>query len=89
VKRPPPEALSVVRGPGLKAQRVKSWQKTRPVAVVSPDSINRFCASRPGEIAVDQIRTLNKERFMQCIGSLSEADARRLRATVAVSRGTW
>ncbi|WP_236619844.1 type II toxin-antitoxin system PemK/MazF family toxin [Candidatus Synechococcus spongiarum] len=31
---------------------------------------------------MDQIRTLSKERFMQCIGSLSEADARRLRAII-------
>lgn len=81
-------------------------RKTRPVIVVSPDSMNRHlqtvvicpltsklhrtwpsrlqivCAGKPSEVAVDQIRTLNKERFVRCIDSLSDADARRLRSIV-------
>ncbi|KKZ14385.1 MAG: hypothetical protein TH68_04970 [Candidatus Synechococcus spongiarum 142] len=81
-------------------------KKTRPVAVVSPDSMNQnlgtvvicslaskvhrdwpsrlqiVCAGRTSEVAVDQIRTLNKERFVQCIDSLSDADSRHLRSII-------
>ena len=81
-------------------------QKTRPVVVVSPDSMNRnlgtvvirpltsklhetrpgrlrvACAGRPGGVAVDQIRTLNKERFVRRIDSLADAAARRLRSII-------
>ena len=81
-------------------------QKTRPVVVVSPDSMNRHpgtvvirpltsrlhetrpsrlqvaCAGRPGEVAVDQIPTLNKERFVRPTDSLADADARRLRSII-------
>ena len=86
-------------------------KKTRPVVVVSPDSMNQnlgtvvicpltstvhrdwpsrlqiVCADRINadgisEVAVDQIRTLNKERFEQCIDSLSDADARYLRSII-------
>ncbi|CZB18624.1 hypothetical protein FLM9_849 [Candidatus Synechococcus spongiarum] len=81
-------------------------QKTRPVAIVSPDSMNQHletvvicpltsklhrtwpsrlqidCAGRPSEVVVDQIRTLNKERFVRRIDSLSDDDARKLRTII-------
>ena len=81
-------------------------QKTRPVVVVSPDSMNQYlstvvvcpltsklhrnwlsrlqivCAGRDSEVAVDQIRTFDKERFVRCIDSLSPNDSRRLRSII-------
>ena len=40
------------------------------------------CAGRDSQVAVDQIRTLSKERFVRCIDGLSRLDARRLCSTL-------
>ena len=47
-----------------------------------PSRLQIVCAGRPSEVAVDQIRTLDKERFVRRIDSLANADARRLRSII-------
>ena len=83
--------------------------KSRPVAVVSRDEMNRFletvvvcpltsrlhpgwrsrlqvrCADQDAEIAVDQIRTISKQRLGRRIDHLSPEDAANLRRIIAES----
>uniref|UniRef100_UPI0004B2AF6A type II toxin-antitoxin system PemK/MazF family toxin n=1 Tax=Candidatus Synechococcus spongiarum TaxID=431041 RepID=UPI0004B2AF6A len=47
-----------------------------------PSRLQIVCAGRPSEVAVDQIRTLSKERFVRRIDSLANAEARRLRSII-------
>ena len=86
-------------------------QKTRPVAIVSKTTMNRYldtvvvcplttrlhqpwrsriqvkCAGKDAEIAVDQIRTISKERLNRKIDTLSSEDALRLRALITEMYG--
>jgi mRNA interferase MazF len=85
--------------------------KTRPVAVVSREEMNRHldtivvcplttklhprwrsrisvtCARRKAEIAVDQIRTISKDRLGKRLDRLSVADAARMRRLIVEMYG--
>jgi mRNA interferase MazF len=85
--------------------------KTRPVAVVSRDEMNRnldtivvcplttklhprwrsripvTCARRKAEIAVDQIRTISKNRLVKSLDALSIVDAARVRRLIVEMYG--
>jgi mRNA interferase MazF len=85
--------------------------KTRPVAVVSRDEMNRnldtivvcplttklhprwrsripvTCARRKAEIAVDQIRTISKNRLVKRLDALSIVDAARVRRLIVEMYG--
>jgi mRNA interferase MazF len=85
--------------------------KTRPVAVVSRDEMNRYldtivvcplttklhprwrsriqviCGRRKAEIAVDQIRTISKDRLDKRLDHLSAADAARVRRLIVEMYG--
>lgn len=80
--------------------------KTRPVLVVSPDTMNRRletvvvcpltsqlhplwasrvaceCDGRPGEVAIDQIRTISRSRLGSFIGQLDAAAAAEVRSVI-------
>ncbi len=45
------------------------------------------CAGKPAEIAVDQIRTISKQRLGDKLGALSEVDASSLRRVVTEMYG--
>ena len=45
------------------------------------------CAGKPAEIAVDQIRTISKQRLGQKLDALSEADAATLRRVITEMYG--
>ena len=45
------------------------------------------CAGKPAEIAVDQIRTISKQRLGRKIGSLSESEASSLRRVITEMYG--
>jgi mRNA interferase MazF len=85
--------------------------KTRPVAVVSREEMNRhldtivvcplttklhprwrsripvICARRKAEVAVDQIRTISKDRLGKRLDRLSPADAARVRRLIVEMYG--
>ena len=85
--------------------------KTRPVAVVSREEMNRHldtivvcplttrlhphwrsripvtCARRKAEIAVDQIRTISKDRLGKRLDHLSPVDAARVRRLIVEMYG--
>jgi mRNA interferase MazF len=45
------------------------------------------CAGKPAEIAVDQIRTISKQRLGRKLDALSESDAAALRRTITEMYG--
>jgi mRNA interferase MazF len=45
------------------------------------------CAGRPAEVAVDQIRTVSKDRLGEKIGSLSKTEAAALRRVITEMYG--
>lgn len=45
------------------------------------------CAGNPAEIAVDQIRTISKQRLGRKVGTLSESDAAALRRVITEMYG--
>lgn len=45
------------------------------------------CAGKPAEIAVDQIRTISKQRLGRKLGALSESEAAALRRTITEMYG--
>jgi mRNA interferase MazF len=85
--------------------------KTRPVVIVSLDTLNRIletmtvcpptselrpswrsrvqvrCGGRPGDVAVDQIRTVSKSRLGDRIGTLSKDEAATLRRVITEMYG--
>ena len=95
----------------LDPTRGREIAKTRPVAVISHDEMNRHldtvvvcplttklhprwrsriqitCAGRKAEIAVDQIRTISKERLGKRLDSLAPAEASRLRHLITEMYG--
>ena len=46
------------------------------------------CAGQPGEIAVDQIRTVSRNRLRQSIGKISAETAAEVRAVIALLYAT-
>lgn len=46
-----------------------------------------MCAGKPAEIAVDQIRTINKQRLKRKLDALSESDAAALRRVITEMYG--
>ena len=91
--------------------RGREISKTRPVVVVSHDTMNRFldtvvvcplttklhprwrsrvqtvCAGRKAEIAVDQIRTVSKQRLGRRLDELEPATAVQVRRLIAEMYG--
>ena len=49
--------------------------------------INILCANKPAEIAVDQIRTISKQRLKKRIDLLSPTEARQLRQLITEMYG--
>lgn len=57
---------------------------------IHPDWRSRIqirCAGRPAEIAVDQIRTISKQRLGRKLGTLSEREAAALRRLITEMYG--
>ena len=70
-------------------------RKTRPCVIISPNELNEhltskvrgnypfrlnvYIAGKEGQIAIDQVRTIDKLRLKERISTLSEEDAERLR----------
>lgn len=71
------EVLATVTVCPLTSQLHPGWRSRVPIK----------CAGKPAEIAVDQIRTISKQRFGRKLGALSESDAAALRRVITEMYG--